>query len=181
MPRAPRLRETLVILLNALFAEQANIITLPIQNMAASGGAVTPWVSLKNYHRATLILIADATAAAEAPTITLQQATAVAGTGAKNLTAITRVHRKTVAAATGLETLGTWTLATQTAAATFVGVAEQELLYAIDVYADDLDVAGGFDCVRATIADIGTTNANCALFWILWGARYAPPLSPLAN
>lgn len=164
---------------NAQFAEIANIITGVPLDMAGTPGLATGWISLKNYERATVVLIRAASAAAEGGTLTLQQASAVAGTGAKNLVAIDRVNKKEHASA--LSGIGTWTEVTQAAAATFALTAQVQAIYAVDIDPTDLDDANGFDCFQATTADTGTTADFGVLFVILWGARYAPPLSPLAD
>jgi hypothetical protein len=164
---------------NKNFAEQVNIIAFPPIDLANAAGLITPYVSLKNYSRATLILHKGAGGAAEAPTITLDQATAVAGTGSKALASITRIHKKESAA--DLETVALWTLVTQAAAATFVGGVQLEGLYAIDIKAEDLDVDNGYDCFRASIADVGVTAQLAAFHCVLWGQRYSPGLTPLAN
>ncbi len=164
---------------NSLFAEQANIIAGVPLDMAGTPGLATGWVSLKNYERATIVLIRAASASAEGGTITLQQAQAVAGTGAKNLVAIDRVNRKEHASALG--GVGTWTEVTQAAAATFALTAQSQGAYVIDVDPTDLDDVNGFDCIQATVADVGATACLGTLFVILWGARYAPPLSPVVD
>jgi hypothetical protein len=143
--------------------------------MATTGGIATGWVSLKNYERATVVLIRAAGAAGEAPTITLQQAQAIAGTGAKNLVAVTKVWRKQNAT----DLPGTWTVITQAAAATFVDTdsAESIGVYAIEINAEDLDRQGGFDCVTVNIADPGAGTAQTGtLFALLCNPRYATPL-----
>src|SRR5437868_5378192 len=99
---------------NALFAEQANIACMVPLDMAGAAGLSTSWASLKNYHRATVLLLCAAGGAAEPPTIKLEQATAVAGTGVKDLAAVTKAHKKEHA--TALEGIGTWTEVTQAAA-----------------------------------------------------------------
>jgi len=165
--------------LNALFAEQANVVAFPPADLAGATGLATPWISLKTYARATLLLNKAAGNAAEDPTLTLQQATNVGGAGAKALSVIARLHKKESVA--DLETIGVWSEVVQAAAATYVGDGDVEALYAIDVRAEDLDADNGFDCFRATIADVGTNAQLGALIVILWGARYAPPLTPLTN
>lgn len=164
---------------NANLAEQLNIVAFPPIDLANAAGLATPYVSLKNYSRATILLHKAAGGAAEAPIITLDQATNVSGASTKALSSITRIHKKESAA--DLETIGTWTLVTQAAAATFTAGVQLEGLYSIDVKADDLDVDNGFDCFRAVIADVGATAQIGSLLMILWGSRYNPPLTPLTN
>jgi hypothetical protein len=165
---------------NGRFAEQANIIAAAPLDMATTGGISTGYVSLKNYDRATVVLIKNAAGSGtEHPVITLTQATAVAGTGAKNLSTVAVISRKVHA--TALAGIGTWTDATQTAGATFTGVATEQAIYAFEVHPEDLDIAGGFDCVQAAVADVGSVAQLGCLFILLWNSRYNPPLSPLVN
>ncbi len=164
---------------NALFAEQANIIAGVPLDMAGTPGLATGWVSLKNYERASIVLIRAASAASEGGTLTIQQATDVAGTGAKNLPTLTRVDRKQHATALG--GVGVWTTVTQAAAATVALTAQVQTCLVADIYNTDLDDPNGFDCIQATVADVGATACLGTLFIILWGSRYAPPLSPVVD
>lgn len=172
-----------MITMNADFAEQVNILSAAPLDMAGAAGLATPWVSLKLYKRATFVLICAAGGAAEQPTITLQQATAVAGTGAKSLVAIRRPFLKQHA--TALEGIGAFTSVTQAAAATYAVPAvagnQAASMVVFDILDEDLDVAGGFDCVRATVADVGVTAKLGVLFVLLWGSAYAPPLSAVVD
>lgn len=165
--------------LNARFAEQVNIVAQVPVDLAGAAGANAGWVSLKNYQRCTLLLVCAAGGAAEPPTITLQQATDVSGTGAKAAAAIRSISKKEHA--TAVEGIGTWTDVAQAAAGTFLGTAQVQAIYAVEVDLDLLDNDNAFDCIRATIADVGATAKFGSLMYILWGARYEPVLSPVAN
>lgn len=165
--------------MNQRFAEQVNVITAVPSGMQLPGGLATPWFSMKFYRRATFLLIGAATGAGETPILTLQQAQDVSGTAAKALPVITIVDAKTDAAA--LSNIGTFTEIRQTAAATFTGAAATQVLYAVDVRVEELDLTGGFDCMRGTVADTGATVANGVLCALLWGTRYQPMFNPLAN
>ena len=151
--------------LNALLAEQANIVAFAPIDLAAASGLATPWLSLKNYARATIVLIKGAGNAVEDPALTFLQATDIAGAGSKALATVTRIDKKQHA--TTLETQGTWTQVAQAAAGAFVGDGELQAIYAIDVKAEDLDQDNGFDCFRVTIADVGTTAQLGCLFALL--------------
>lgn len=156
--------------LNSLFAEGNNIVMGAVADMAGASGLATPWVSLRGYLKATLVFMKAVGNAAEDPVITLQQATAVAGTGAKALASITRADRKTGADPT---VIGLFTAVTQAAASTYTAEGGEGAVHCIDVRPEDLDKANNFDCVRATIADTGATATFGVLFWILHGPRYA--------
>jgi hypothetical protein len=154
---------------------QINIepVILPVNLLTgANNGA---WLSLKNYDRVLFVLIKTAGTAGEDVTLTFRQATAIAGTSAKDLAVVNRVWRKQHAT----DLPGNWTVTTQTAAATFLNTdsAEQICLYAIEVSAEELDRQNGFDCVTVNIADPGTGTAQTAtVLAILCNARYATPL-----
>lgn len=164
------------------FAEHFNVAEgfLPVD--LAGGANDGDWVSLKNYSELTILFYGKPGAAAEPATITLEQAQAVAGTGAKALT-FTTVYKKQ--AATNLQGTGQWTKVTQAAAATFAlgsgADGDKAALVAITIHAEDLDTEGGFDCVRARVADVGVTAQLAALVYILGGPRYATMPSALGD
>lgn len=151
--------------------ERINIVEgFPIVDLstAANNG---DYVSLKNYRRCLIVLAASAGASGEPPTVTLQQAQDVSGTAVKNLTVVTSFYTK--AAATDLTGTGTWTKVTQAAANTFTRVTGTlDKLWAAEVRDDQLDANNGFDCLRATVADVGGTAQLGYLFYILLDPRY---------
>lgn len=159
-------------LANSEFAEEIQVVEgfLPIDmSLGANDG---DWVSLKNYNRLTIVLFKDVGTAAQDPIITLEQAQAVAGTGAKALAAIDRVHTKQ--AAVNLQAVGQYSLVEQAAAATYTDAAlgEEAAIIVIDIRPADLDLDNGFDCVRARVADTGAgAGAMGALLYFLSGAR----------
>ena len=136
----------------------------------------TTYVSMKGYQRCQIIIsIADGTTVTGS-TITLKQATAVAGTSEKEL-AFTRMLANTdyVASKTMTETAVTSnTFTTQT-------TNSKDSLYIIDVDASDLDVANGFDCLRVDgTGHAATASRGCVVLYNLYGARYSGA-SPLAD
>lgn len=138
------------------------------------------WVSLKNAKGVLFVVFKGAGTAGDDPSITIEQASDVAGTGAKVLNAVVDFYKKIGT----LTAVGTWTKVTQTAdeLVTVDAVsAEAEGIWAFNVEADQLDVDGGFDCVRIRIADVGgNAQLGCALY-ILHGLRYkATPESLLS-
>lgn len=165
-------------LLTAAFADQAQVVAavVPVNLGAAANNG--PWVSLKNYERVTVLFVKGAGTAGEDPVLTLEQAQAVGGTGAKALP-FTRLHVKQHASALP----ATWTEVVRAAANTYTNdtLAEELAVIAVDVKGEDLDVDGGFDCIRASVPDVGANAQLGCLLYIGWGARYAPPLSMQAN
>ena len=117
---------------------------------------------MKNASRCIIVFFKDAGTAGDDPTLTLEQATAVAGTGAKALT-FTTIYTKQGT----LTSVGTWTKATQAAANTYTDAtsAESSALWAIEVRVDELDTAGNFDCIRISCSDTGIlAQLGCALY-----------------
>lgn len=133
-----------------------------------SGGANDgDWVSLEHYRSVIVLLFADPGTAAEDPTLTLEQAQDVAGTGAKALN-FTQAYTKQ--AATNLLAVGQYTRVTQAAANTLTNgtSGEEAQIWAVEVKAEDLDVSGGFKAIRGRVADTGTTAGKLgALLYIL--------------
>lgn len=156
---------------NVDLAEQVQIVSgfLPVD---LSGGANNgDWVSMKGYERCSIILFKGAGTAGDDPTLTLQQATDVAGTGAKDLVAIDRVYVKQD---TVLTAIANFTKTTQTAATDYTDAtsAEDAAIWVVDILAEDLDVDGGFDCIQASVADVGINAQLGACLYLLWPARY---------
>jgi hypothetical protein len=127
---------------NARLDEQAYTVVAAAGLLLTSTLGDTTYVSMKNYARCRItISIADGTTVTGS-TITLKQATAVAGTwgeGAR-LYPHARQYRLRHQSKTMTETAVTSnTFTTQT-------TNSKDSLYIIDVDASDLDVANGFDC-----------------------------------
>jgi hypothetical protein len=168
----------MTISLNGLFVEQAYFVQATTLGSDWTGAT---WVSMKNYNR--LIIVADAlsTGSVTGGVVTLNQATAVAGTSAKAL-AFTRMARsldlttaQTEVAQALTETAvtsNTWTIAATTAKRT---------RYVMEIDASTLDVAGGFDCVR--FVSTALVNATGVVNYILYGARFstAATITPMLD
>ncbi len=136
-------------------------------------------VSLKNYSHLTVVFFKAAGAANDDPVLTFEQGTTVAFGTAKNLATITEYWRKEGA---DLAAIGTFSRVTQAASQTVTcsaTSAESQGLYVFEIDAADLDVTGGYDCVRVTVADTGAAGAQlgCMLYF-LSGARNASETMP---
>lgn len=135
--------------------------------VAANNG---DWVSLANFQRCAIVFYKAAGAVGEAPTITVQQATDNAGTGAKALN-FTRIVSKNNA---DVQTVGAWTVTDQAAANTYaLAAGNTQAIVVIEITAAMLDVTGGFDFLRATVADVGVTAQLGALLYLLFDGRYS--------
>ena len=148
--------------LGSLFDIVEGFPTVDLQTADNNGD----WLNLKNAEGVLIVFRSGVGTNGADPTLTLAQATAAAGTGDKALN-FTTIYRKQ--AATSLAAVTAWTETTQTAASTYTNTdaAEQDLIWCVWVDAADLDVAGGFDHVRATVADIGGSAQPGDLLYIV--------------
>ena len=141
------------------------------------------YVSLKNAGHLTVVVIKGQGTDGDDPSLTFQQASDVAGTGAKNLAIIDEYWEKEENAA-NLEATGVWTRVTQTASQTVAPgdpSAQSAALYVFEIDAADLDVANGFDCVRVNVGDTGNNAQLGAMLYILSELRYPQAPQNLAN
>jgi hypothetical protein len=163
----------MTIQLNGRMDEQAYFV------QAASNGVLTTtvgdckYVSLKNYRRVTVVIDILNGTTVTGTTVTLKQATAVAGTSEKAL-AFTRMLANTDVAAAQTMTETAVTSNTFTSDTTN----SKSLRYIIEVDSEQLDTANGFDCFRVDCT--GAANSTGTVGYILWGARYNGA-SPMAD
>lgn len=148
--------------------------------------AVPVYVSLKNYKRCTIILMVDKDSTGATSAVTISQATAVAGTGAKALN--TWTADSVVDAASGtlggtITAVGDTFAATTVTSGTFTTAttASKNALYVIEVKSEDLDVANSFDCIRLGLGDSSSsTHVVVTAIYLLRDPRFAdasPPTS----
>lgn len=128
------------------------------------------YVSLKSfrYLRITIAILNGTTVTGG--TITLKQATDVAGTSEKALS-FAKMFANTDTGASDTLTETAVTSDTFTTNATN----GKKLLYQIEVRVSDLDINHGFDCVRVEVADMA--NAIGVVLYDLYGNRGSNPLS----
>jgi hypothetical protein len=155
--------------LSARLDEQVETIVAASGLLLTSTLGDTTYVSLKNYAKCRILIsISDGTTVTGS-TITLKQATAVAGTGEKAL-AFTRMLANTDYAASKVMTETAVTSNTFTTQTTN----SKDSFYIIDVDTSTLDVAGGFDCIRVDgTGHAATASRGCAVIYELYGARYS--------
>lgn len=127
------------------------------------------YVSLKNYGHMTVVIITGAWAGGTAA-VTLKQATAVAGTGAKALAFPLQWND---AAESG-------TLVKTAVVANTFNLATANKMYVIEVPAESLDVDGGFDCVTLAVATPGANADFYGAIYVLPEAKYAQATPPSA-
>lgn len=166
--------------MNKTFVEDHQVVQIIKPVDLAAGANTGDWVSLKDYNRCALIFSKEPGTAGDDPTLTLLQATAVAGTGSKALD-IKRVDKKQ--AATDLTAVGTFTKSTSGSPATNdtfstntwtnSTLGEDAAVVVIDIKAEDLDIDNDFDCVSMTIADVGTAGQLGEVIAVLYDPKYA--------
>lgn len=139
----------------------------PIIGALATTNGDCDYVSLKNFDRCTIVISVDNAATVTGGDITLKQATAVAGTGEKALAFGTMYANLDCAAGDTL----TATAVTGNTFTTNV-TDNKNLMYVIEVNAEDLDIANGFDCIR--VDSLSMTNAVGNVLYIMHGARTNP-------
>jgi len=166
--------------MNSLLLERLQIAAgfLPVDLQTATTGLRTgDWVSMRHYGQILILLFKDQGTAGDDVTLTIQQATSASGGSAKGLD-FTTLHSKL---ATDLFTVGQWTKNTQSAGSTFTSddSGENELMWAVEFDASELDVAGGFTFVRGSVNDVGTNAQLGCMIYILGNPRYAE--APTSN
>lgn len=171
--------------------EQINIVSAFVAGSDANADLTGDWVSLKGYAGCLVYLKKPVGTAGDDLSIRLQQATAVAGTGAKALNFNHIYHKIGATALTGVGSFTKVELTTATDDLDLVSVNGVDLLtdinetqIVVNVRSSDLDVDNGFDCINLIIE--GDDIANALIIsadYILYGARYpqASPQSAIAD
>lgn len=162
-------------MLNSLrLIDQAKIIVgCPPAALATTAGD-GDYVSMKGYDRLTVLIAVDNATTVTGGAVTLKQATAVAGTSEKALAFSTMYANADVGAGEALTetavTSDTFTTSTTN---------DKNLLYVIEVKAEDLDTDNGFDCVRVDVASMA--NAVGCVLYILHPQRYSTGVTATAD
>lgn len=149
--------------------EQAKLVEA-LAPAADAAGRTSDWISLKNAHKAFIVVsITQGNAATIA--LTPNQATAVAGTGKKVISA-TRIWAN-------LDTAASDTLVRVADAANYTtDAALKNKMVVFEIDPSALDVAGGFDCVAIDTGASNVANITQATFYIV--PRYAGATQPSA-
>lgn len=124
------------------------------------------WVNIGGvYRHVDVVLFKAVGGAGEPATLTLEQATDAAGSGAKALT-FTKIYSKQ--AASNLQAVGAYAEITQLPAATYSEASngDKAALWIVSINYSQLDTVGGFKFVRGRVADVGTTAQRGALLYI---------------
>jgi len=159
-----------------LFLEEYQIVPAIRPVDLQTGANNGDWVSLKNASKVIAFFHSAIGTAGDDPTVTVNQATAVAGTSSKALNIDSdKVFKKQ--AATSLASTGSWAAGATVATNTWTDTdsAEQETLVAIEILAAELDADNDFDCVQITVADVGSNAQLGAAYYLVKMTRQAAP------
>ena len=140
-------------------AQQAQIVSA-LAPAADAAGRTGAYVTLKNAHKAFIVVhIAQGNAATVG--LTLLQATAVAGTGSKALSANQRIWA-------ALDVGTTDALVRQADAASFTtDAALKNKLVLFEVDPASLDTANGYDCIAVVTGASNVANITAALYELM--------------
>ncbi len=122
------------------------------------------FINLSKYRSVMVIFHKGSGNAGQDPTLTLQQATDVAGTDVKGLNFDTIYTKQGT-----LTSVGQFTKVEQTPASTYTDatVAEIEALWVVVIDVASLDINGGFKTIRARIADTGANPQIGTVLYLL--------------
>ena len=128
------------------------------------------WIALKNFKSCAVIFFKAAGTAGDDPTLTIEQATDVAGAGAKALD-FTTIHVKQGT----LASIGQFTEITQAASNTYTEAtsAEVQAIWVVTFGVSELDVNNSFSAIRGRVANIGGNAQLGALLYLLTEPREA--------
>lgn len=159
--------------MHIMLPEQFKIVEA-MPNATDAAGRTGDYVSLKNAICAWVeVAITQGNAATIA--LTIEQASAVAGTGTKAITA-------TVPIWSNLDTAATDTLVRRTDAVSYTtdaGVKNKMVIFQIDP--SQLDVANGFDCITVKTGASNVANLTGARYWLQTALQQATPPSAITD
>lgn len=158
--------------LNALLTEQVKFVEGLLGVVPSTS---TPdYVSLKNWERCAVIILVKNATTVTGSAITLKQATSV-GAGSEKPLAFTKAYRNIDTAAA--DALAAFDVSSNTF--TTDSTNSKNLMYVVEVKAEDLDVNNGFDCIRAGTAD--ATAATVTVLYALFGAKFPTTFAAITD
>lgn len=145
------------------------VVMCPPAALATTAGD-GDYVSMKGFDRCTIIIAVDNGSTVTGGAVTLIQAKEVAGSTTKAL-GFTKMYANTDVGAS--DTLVETAVVSNTFTTSTTD--NKNLLYVIEINVADLDVDGGYDCLRIDVASMA--NAVGSVVAVLHPARYAAPLA----
>lgn len=159
--------------MHIMLPEQFKIVEA-MPNATDAAGRTGDYVSLKNAVCAWVeVAITQGNAATIA--LTIEQASAVAGTGSKAITV-------TVPIWSNLDTAATDTLVRRTDAVSYTtdaGVKNKMVIFQIDPA--QLDIANGFDCITVKTGASNVANLTGARYWLQSAYQQATPPAAITD
>ena len=151
-----------------------NLLPISVLPPAAdAAGRTGAWVSLKNAVRAWVEFYVDQGNAATIA-VTINQASAVAGTGSKAITNAVPIWANQDATAAAFTR--------QTDAVSFTtSAAVKKKIVIFEIDPASLDVAGGFDCITCITGASNAANITSAKIWIETSYGQATAINALAD
>ena len=147
------------------FNQDTKVIAAFLPDDLAGGANTGVYVNMGFYDSLTLLYMSEVGTSGQDVTVTLRQAPVAAGTGQKNITGLDWYSAQH---ATDLPEAKT-----KTSGNNFEDAGETLCALQVEVTADMLDVAGGFNWVAVHTTDAGTTAGKFgAAFYVLRGGRY---------
>lgn len=156
-----------------LFDTHKPVIALPTATLTSTAGDGT-YISLKNYNRVSVLLSMNNSTTVTGGTVTLKQAQDVAGTNEKELGFDWVLANEDVLASDDLVNT-----AVVSNSFTTTDINNKKSLYVIDVLAEDLDIDGGFDCVRIDVT--GTVSSTGCSIYLLGDGRHGSNPSAIVD
>ena len=154
------------------FVESHQVVQVMAPIALDAGATTGDRVNMANYGKCVIHVLTAVGTAGDDVIITLQEHTAATGGTSANLVIIDEYWHKT--GATPLSAVGTFTRATQTAAATIdtatTDGAENEQLIIFEVDAEQL--SDGYDFLSINLDDPGTNAQIGAAWYVLMDPRY---------
>ncbi|MFA5387059.1 MAG: hypothetical protein WC322_01530 [Candidatus Paceibacterota bacterium] len=150
-------------------------------DMSTGAGPTSDWVTMKDFRRCAIVFSAGVGTTGNDSTITLLQATSVTGTSSKALN-FSEVYVKQGLLVNAIAQFTKTDNPTADNSYTSDTSGESELVWVIEIKAEDLDIDGGFDCIQASVNDHGAAKVGSVLY-VLYDAVYGvdPALGAIAN
>ncbi len=160
---------------NSKLSESAGIVCVFPPGTPSSAAPI--YVSMKHAKRCTFLIIAAKDSTGSTCAVGINQATAIAGTGAKALNTFAvegNVDTSTGTLGGAITTVASGDLLSAVTVSngsfTIPTTASKNAVYAVTVLAKDLDIANNFDCIQLTLGN--SAHETIAVFAILDNLDY---------
>lgn len=149
---------------------------VPAFKAGVPSSASPKWVSLKGYQNVTIILKGVNTTGVTGSAVTLNQAQKVDGANGNSKALVLDTAFSSTDVANSV-TLTQMTVSSNTFTTT--NTANAWFIYAIEVKADRLDMANGFDCLQVALGN--AVNSTIDVTYVMGWPRYAGSYDEMTN